>query len=151
SLTYCVTELIHPHSSTSCPLNPCEDLPMNKTLLVAIAAASALVIGAAPATAQDDPTIVFIFDQANTVDIETGNLAAKKGHSAEVREFGAMLARDHDMVRKMGRDLAAKLGVTPTAPADNAATTKAHAETMARLNKLSGAEFDHAFLQYEVS
>lgn len=124
---------------------------MNKTLLVAIAAASALVIGAAPATAQDDPTIVFIFDQANTVDIETGNLAAKKGHSAEVREFGAMLARDHDMVRKMGRDLAAKLGVTPTAPADNAATTKAHAETMARLNKLSGAEFDHAFLQYEVS
>lgn len=126
---------------------------MSKTLFVAIAAASALAIGAAPATAtaQDDATIVFIFDQANTVDIETGKLAAQKGHSAEVREFGAMLARDHEMVRKMGRDLAAKLGVTPTAPADNATTTKAHAETMARLNKLSGAEFDHAFLQYEVS
>lgn len=125
---------------------------MSKTLLAALAAASVLAISAVPtaAVAQDDATIVAIFDNANTVDIETGKLAAQKGHSAEVREFGAMLARDHEMVRKMGRDLAAKLGVTPTPPADAAAGKKAHAETMARLNKLSGEAFDHAFLQYEI-
>ena len=34
----------------------------------------------------------------------------------EVREFGAMLARDHQTVRQAGRDLARKLGVTPTPP-----------------------------------
>ncbi len=66
-----------------------------------------------PAKSLDDATIVAIFDAANTADIETGQLAAERGHSKEVREFGAMLVRDHKMVRQTGRDLAKKLGVTP--------------------------------------
>lgn len=97
----------------------------------------------------DDATIVAIFDAANTADVETGNLAAERGQSKEVRDFGAMLARDHKQVRQLGRDLATKLGVTPTPPKDNSAAD--HAATMARLRALSGAEFDHAFLQYEVT
>src|SRR5437762_2629195 len=64
----------------------------------------------------NDPTIVAIFDAANTWDVETGQLAAKKGSTKEVRDFGAMLARDHKMVRQQGRDLAKKLSVTPTPP-----------------------------------
>src|SRR5215475_16047162 len=63
-----------------------------------------------PRIALDDPTIVAIFDAANTSDIETGELGAKKGTTAAVREFGAMLARDHKAVRQLGRDLAKKLG-----------------------------------------
>lgn len=102
------------------------------------------------AAALDDPTIVAIFDAANTADIETGSLAAERGASKEVRQFGAMLARDHKQVRQQGRDLAAKLGVTPTPPKDDQ-SAKDHAATMARLRGLSGAEFDHAFLQYEAS
>src|SRR5687768_9077648 len=66
----------------------------------------------------NDPTIVAIFDAANTWDIETGKLAIDRGQSKDVREFGEMLARDHKMVRQQGRDLAARLGVTPTPPAD---------------------------------
>ena len=102
------------------------------------------------APALNDPTIVAIFDAANTADIETGQLAAERGDSREVREFGAMLARDHENVRKQGRDLATKLGVTPTPPADDPAAAD-HAAAMARLRGLSGAEFDHAFLQHEVA
>src|SRR3979490_2425355 len=64
----------------------------------------------------DDPTIVAIFDAANTYDIETGSLAVEKGHSQAVREFGAMLVRDHRNVRAQGRDLAESLRVTPTPP-----------------------------------
>lgn len=102
-----------------------------------------------PAPAElDDATIVAIFDAANTADIETGKLAAKRGHSPEVREFGAMLARDHEQVRQMGRDLAKRLDVTPTPPKDDP-QPKAHAATMQRLSALSGAEFDRAFLRYE--
>jgi putative membrane protein len=66
----------------------------------------------------DDATIVAIFDAANTWDMETGELAAKKGTTKEVREFGEMLVRDHRQVRQQGRDLASKLGVHPTPPAD---------------------------------
>ncbi len=89
---------------------------------------AALIAGvSSPASAQatqagkaklDDPTIVAIFDAANTWDIQTGKLAEKKGTTKEVRDFGAMLARDHTTVRQQGRDLAKKLNVTPTPPKD---------------------------------
>ena len=105
---------------------------------------------ARPAAALDDPTIVAIFDAANTADIETGTLAAKRGSTKEVRDFGAMLARDHTNVRQQGRDLAKKLGVTPTPPKDDQ-SARDHAAAMKRLRALKGAEFDHAFLQHEVA
>jgi putative membrane protein len=102
-----------------------------------------------PAPSLDDATIVAIFDNANTADIATGKLAAERGHSKEVRQFGAMLARDHDMVRRQGRDLAQKLGVTPTPPAGDK-SAEDQAAVLRRLSALRGAEFDRAFLQREV-
>jgi putative membrane protein len=106
---------------------------------------------AAPSSgALDDPTIVAIFDAANTADVETGRLAAERGQSKEVRDFGAMLVRDHSMVRQLGRDLAAKLGVTPTPPSDDQGA-KDHAAAMKSLGALHGADFDHAFLRHEVA
>ena len=103
-----------------------------------------------PVQKLDDPTIVAIFDAANTADIETGQLAARKGSTKEVRDFGAMLVRDHKAVRQQGRDLAKKLGVTPTPPKDDA-SAKDHAKAMAALRAKKGAAFDHAFLQHEVA
>ena len=97
----------------------------------------------------DDPTIVAIFDAANTYDMETGSLAASRGHSQAVREFGQMLIRDHRNVRTQGRDLAKSLSVTPTPPKDFA-LAKAHVEAMRSLRKLHGSAFDRAFLQHEV-
>ena len=132
--------------------------PSAVAIAVAAIAAAALV-APTPVPAQaaskpdqrlDDATIVAIFDAANSADIETGALAAERGSSKEVRDFGAMLVRDHQQVRQMGRDLARKLGVTPTPPADDA-SAKQHAEAMARLRTLKGAAFDHAFLQHEAA
>ena len=105
--------------------------------------------GSTAAPKLDDPTIVAIFDAANTADIETGQLAAERGQSKRVRDFGAMLARDHQAVRQQGRDLAQRLGVTPTPPADDPGA-KAHADAMASLRAKSGEEFDRAFLAHEV-
>ncbi|HEY6829225.1 MAG TPA: DUF4142 domain-containing protein [Gemmatimonadaceae bacterium] len=117
---------------------------------------AAAVVAAAPAYAQnkaaklDDPTIVAIFDAANTWDIQTGELAEKKGSTKEIRDFGAMLARDHKNVRQQGRDLAKKLGVTPTPPKDFA-MTKDHEAAMQKLEALKGKDFDKAFLAHEVA
>ena len=110
---------------------------------------------AQPARAQtsaklDDPTIVAIFDAANTWDIETGTLARKKGASKDVREFGAMLARDHSGVRQQGRALAKRLGVKPTPPKDFG-MAKDHLAAMKALRKVSGKAFDRAFLTHEVA
>ncbi len=113
------------------------------------AAAFTPVVAAAP-TALDDPTIVAIFDAANTYDMETGALAEKKGTTKEVREFGKMLVGDHRHVRTLGRDLARSLNVTPTPPAESALAT-AHADAMRTLKKATGTEFDRAFLAHEVA
>src|SRR5690348_14545247 len=112
-------------------------------------AGSAAPVPPSHSRALDDATIVAIFDAANTADIETGQLGAKKGTTKEIRDFGAMLARDHKVVRQQGRDLAKKLGVTPTPPKDDD-SARNHAAIMKRLNSLSGKEFDKAFLQNEV-
>jgi putative membrane protein len=98
----------------------------------------------------DDATIVAIFDFANTADIETGRLAERLGSTKEVRDFGTMLVRAHEQVRQLGRDLAKRLGVTPTPPANDRAP-RDHAAAIARLEKLNGVAFDRAFLQHEVS
>jgi putative membrane protein len=97
----------------------------------------------------DDPTIVAIFDAANTYDMETGALAASKGQSEAVREFGKMLVRDHENVRAQGRALAKSLNVTPTPPKEFA-LADAHLEAMRSLKNSQGSAFDRAFLQHEV-
>lgn len=120
--------------------------------LAALLAFPAMLLLPAHAAGQalDDPTIIAIFDAANTADIETGSLGAKRAQSKEVRDYGAMMAHDHEAVRQMGRDLAKKLGVTPTPPA-NDASAKTQAETMAALGAKHGADFDRAFVEHEVA
>jgi putative membrane protein len=123
-------------------------------LAVITASTAAAALPAASLVAQtqgpDDATIVAIFDAANTADMETGALAEQRGVSREVRDFGAMLVRDHRAVRQQGRDLAAKLGVSPTPPEDDP-SARDHAAALARLRSLEGAEFDRAFLQHEAA
>ena len=105
------------------------------------------------ATAQaklDDPTIVAIFDAANTWDIETGSLGVKRGRDTAVKEFSQMLVRDHRVVRQQGRDLAKKLGVHPTPPKDFQ-LYKDHLAARKKLEKLHGEAFDKAFLENEVA
>lgn len=98
----------------------------------------------------DDATIVAIFDAANTFDIETGTLGSTKGSSAAVRAVGASLVRDHMTVRQQDRDLAKKLGVTPTPPAENPLQAQ-HTKAMSDLRAMKGAEFDKAFLDHEIA
>ncbi len=123
------------------------------TALVAALAIATIAAGRASSQAGpklDDPTIVAIFDNANTWDIATGNLGAKKGTTKEIRDFGAQLVRDHTNVRQQGRDLATKLGVKVPALPKDFQMKKDHDAAMKKLEGLSGPAFDKAFLQNEV-
>ena len=118
----------------------------------AVLAPATLFAQAKPAApALDDAAIVGIFDIANTWDIETGSLAAKKATRQDVKDFGAMLARDHKMVQGQGRDLATKLKVTPTPVPADFSLKVAHEAAMKKLEGLSGPAFDKAFLEHEVA
>ncbi|NUO37840.1 MAG: DUF4142 domain-containing protein [Gemmatimonadaceae bacterium] len=127
-----------------------------KTSTVLLLLATVTVPLAAPAAhAQaaglDDPTIVAIFDAANSWDIETSQLALKKSRNPEVRRFATMMVNDHRAVRQMGRDLAHKLHVTPTPPGKDFALAKDHASIMKTLRGAKGHAFDHAYIDHEVT
>jgi putative membrane protein len=117
---------------------------------VAIAMLAVPRVAHAQAAKLDDPTIVAIFDAANTWDIETGTLAKKRGTTKEIRNFGAMLVHDHTEVRSQGRALAKKLHVTPTPPKDFG-MAKDHAAALKSLRSASSKDFNRAFLTHEVA
>lgn len=100
--------------------------------------------------ALDDATIVAIFDETNTADIETSSLAEKRASNADVRALGKQFAHDHAAVRQQGRDLAKKLGVKPTKPNPDPGADAA-AAALKELQGKHGADFDKAYLAHEVA
>lgn len=115
-----------------------------------MAATAASAQGTASSGKLDDPTIVAIFDAANTWDMESSGLAVATSHQPGVVTLAKMFVRDHGAVRQQGRDLAKKLGVTPTPPKDFPMVQE-HADAMAKLRGLRGAAFDRAYLANEVA
>ena len=105
----------------------------------------------APAAALSDANIVYILDNANMLDSAAGSVASTKGTSADVREFGQMMMRDHHSLRQQGQVLAKKLGVAPEAPA-NDDSKGALDRTMTLLNGAAkGRDFDKAYIDNEVT
>ncbi len=75
-------------------------------------------------------------------EVELGKLAAEKGNSAEVKQFGQHMVDDHSKMNDQMKPIASQIGVTPPSsipPAEKALETK--------LNGLSGAAFDKAYIQ----
>ena len=151
-------------------MSPPHGGPMKKqTMFLALAAVSALavtpIVGAqspalesshtavraSVAAGLDDPTIVAIFDAANTWDVETSQVALKKSHNKDVRQFATMMVNDHKAVRQLGRDLAHKLHVTPTPPGKDFALYIDHVSAMKSLRGAKGKAFDKAYIDHEVS
>jgi putative membrane protein len=124
---------------------------MKTSMLLVLAVLAAAPRARAQAPALDDPTIVAIFDAANTWDIETSQLALKKSRNNDVRRFAAMMVHDHQSARELGRDLARKLHVTPTPPGRDFALYKDHVAAMKALRASTGKAFDRAYVDHEVA
>jgi len=98
-----------------------------------------------------DPNIVYILDQANAADSARGRLAATKGTSADVKQFGKLMAGEHHALRAEGIQLAKKLGVTQQAPPDDKSVSQARTE-LAKLRAMPrGKRWDKSYITYEVN
>jgi putative membrane protein len=117
--------------------------------LLLIPVATALLAFAGRHAALDDPTIVAIFDAANTYDIDAGTLALQHSQDTSVRALAQHFVNDHSALRQQGRDLAKRLAVTPTPPKENP-LAPAHRKAMKELRTKSGAAFDRAHADEEV-
>ena len=89
----------------------------------------------------DTQTFLTIATEEQQVAIALGQLAAQRAKSDRVKEFGSKMVEDHKKVRREAEELASKHQVplgTKLTPEDK--------KTVDELSKLSGHEFDRAYM-----
>ncbi|HEU0052771.1 MAG TPA: DUF4142 domain-containing protein [Longimicrobium sp.] len=106
---------------------------------------------AAPSGAVTDPQIAAIVVAANNVDIAAGELAKTKGTDPKVKEFAVRMITDHTGVNQQATALVTKLGVTPEENPTSTQLTQAGEQERQKLQGLSGAAFDKAYIDNEVA
>lgn len=116
------------------------------------AAATPTPSTATPAPAAlTDANIAALLDEANAGDSAMGKLAATKGTSAAVKEFGRQMERDHHTLRQQGQALAKKENLAPQAPSNDTLTT-ASTKMHDSLNAMpKGKDWDKAYIDNEVA
>jgi len=80
--------------------------------------------------------------QGGLAEVELGQMASSKAQSAEVKQFAQRMVTDHGKANEELKSLAQSKNMT--LPTDVGAKHKA---TKERLEKLSGAQFDRAYMQ----
>ena len=88
-----------------------------------------------------DSKIIFQLASSNLFEIRVGQLAQQKGANAAVKQFGQQMVTDHINMENQLSALVSKNG-TKFQPAMG----KVNEQELARLEKLSGAEFDRAYM-----
>lgn len=104
---------------------------------------------AAPAVT--DPQIAAIVVAANDVDIAAGRMAASTSKNAKVKEFAQRMITDHSGVNKAAVALVTKLNVKPEESAVSRQQTEKGAQVQQSLQGKTGAEFDRAYIESEVT
>ncbi|WP_018238237.1 DUF4142 domain-containing protein [Ensifer sp. BR816] len=122
--------------------------------LTTAAAAIALIFtanGALGADKPTDPQIAHIAYTAGVLDIEAAKQAIATSKNKAVVEFAETMVRDHEAVNSQALDLVKKLNVTPEDNDTSKALSQAAETKRQELAKLSGAEFDKAYVEHEVA
>jgi putative membrane protein len=74
-------------------------------------------------------------------EVELGKLAQQKGSNDQVKQFGTHMVEDHSKANSELKQIASSKGVTLPTDLD-----AAHKNKMAKMQKLSGAQFDRAYM-----
>jgi putative membrane protein len=105
----------------------------------------------APTATLTDANIVALLDEANQADSATGAFALKKASDKDVKGFAKMMMGEHHALRVQGLALAKKLKITPEAPTDDPVKAAGSAEMSALQSAGSGAAFDKAYIDQEIT
>ncbi len=79
-------------------------------------------------------------------EVEMGKLAQQKAANDQVKQFGTRMVDDHTKSNDELKQVASSKGITLPTGLDSK-----HKSVMDRFEKLSGAQFDRAYIDYEVS
>ncbi|MEM5296578.1 DUF4142 domain-containing protein [Burkholderia sp. JPY481] len=119
--------------------------------VLAATLALASIASSAQGAGPSDPQIAAIVVTANQVDIDAGKLAESKTKSKDVKAFAQQMVTDHTGVNKAATDLVKKLNVTPEDNPTSQNLKQGGDQNIAKLKTLSGASFDKAYIDHEVT
>jgi putative membrane protein len=114
---------------------------------LALASSAAWSQGSGP----NDAQIAHIVVTANQVDIDAGQIGKSKATSPDVKAFAQRMITDHTAVNTSAKALAGKLKVTPESNSTSESLKKGGEQNVAKLKTLSGAAFDKAYVDHEVT
>ena len=106
---------------------------------------------AVEASALTDPQIAHVAVTANTIDVETAQLAESRTTTSEVLNFAQTMVTDHTAVNEQASALVQRLGVTPEENAVSRSLQTDAAAARRELEGLSGEAFDRAYVEREVA
>lgn len=124
---------------------------MNMKLSIVAFAAALAIPFAASAQNLNDAQIAAIVVTANQVDIDAGRLAASKGTNPQVKAFGKAMVSDHTGVNTSATTLVKELNVMPEDSPTSQSLEAGGEENVRHLESLSGAAFDKAYIDHEVT
>ncbi|ADL48074.1 DUF4142 domain-containing protein [Micromonospora aurantiaca] len=113
-------------------------------VVVGLAPAAAAQAAAQPST--QDTQYLQAVHQVNLFEITAGNLAQQKGQNQQVKDLGKMFVTDHTQLDQTVQSTAQQLNVQ--LPADPTADQQ---KVLDKLNNLSGAEFDKAWVTAQLA
>jgi putative membrane protein len=117
---------------------------MTSKLILAASLAAAMFVAAGAQAAdkpdKDSQKFIKAAIEGNYAEIDVGKLAQEKGNSDAVKQYGAMLVKDHGAANEKAKAIAKELDVDPP----TGASVGAKAEYL-KLKVLSGRTFDSSF------
>jgi len=120
---------------------------MKRTLALLVLAGPLMAAAPLLGVAADSPDAAFYKKAAEggLAEVDAGNLAQQKSNNAKVKDFGAMMVKDHTAANDKLKSLAASKNITlPSSPSVGQMAEKA------KLDVLSGDTFDKSYIRGQV-
>ena len=102
--------------------------------------------GTASTVSEDDTKFSVEAASGGLMEVQAGELAEKKAQNAKVKEYAAMLVKDHSKTNDELKALATSKNITlPSAPGEE------HQKNIDKLAEKSGKEFDKDYIEHMIS
>src|SRR5262245_56316332 len=129
---------------------------MKRALFLTTSALLALAVGLIPAYAHHGNQFLMKAMETNAAEVKLGELAESKEQDPRVKEFASMMVKDHTMALDkmqmlMDQRVTDKVSHATKTNWHTMKLTPMQQKTFDRLSKLSGSEFDRAFMQTMVT
>lgn len=124
-------------------------VPVVAVVLSGLASACSLSERVMPGT-MSDANVLAVMNTIDRSEMESAQLAKQKAQSSAVRDYANHLIADHSATMDKNRQLSNRTNLRPDPPALASTMNSTHQETMEQLRKLSGSDFDRAYMEYQV-